>query len=82
MKMRMYCLRDRKVGFLAPVLALNDELAMRDVANALRRGTGTLIDTHPEDFSLYCIGEFDQDVGVVVSLSVPECVCEVTSLYE
>lgn len=80
--MRIYCLRDRKVGFLTPVLAQNDDLAMRDVANALRRGTGTLIDTHPEDFSLYCVGEFDQDTGVITSMAVPACICEVTSLYD
>lgn len=78
--MKIYCLRDRKVGFLTPVLAESDELAMRDVQNALRRGTGTLIDTHPEDFSLYCIGNFNQETGEIVS-AVPYCVCEVTNLY-
>lgn len=80
--MKLYCLRDRKVGFLAPVLADSDELAMRDVQNALRRGTGTLIDTHPEDFSLCCVGSFDQGTGVIASLSAPDFICEVTSLYE
>lgn len=80
--MKLYCLRDRKVGFLAPVLADSDELAMRDVQSALRRGTGTLIDTHPEDFSLCCVGSFDQNVGVITPLAAPDFICEVTSLYE
>lgn len=80
--MNLYCLRDRKVGYLAPVLADSEELAMRDVQSALRRGTGTLIDTHPEDFSLCCVGSFNQDLGVITPLDGPEFICEVTELYE
>lgn len=79
--MIVYSLRDRKVGFLSPVLAANDDLAMRDLQNSLRRGTGTLIDTHPEDFSLYRIGEFNPDTGILDPVVPPIVVCEVTSLY-
>lgn len=80
MMQRIYSLRDVKVGFLSPTLHDNDSVAVRSLENVLRSPSSSLLDTHPEDFSLYCLGVFDTLTGLISPFSVPEQVCEVRSL--
>lgn len=77
---KIYCLRDVKVGFLSPALHEQDILAVRSLENVLRSPSASLLDTHPDDFSLYCVGSFDTISGVISPLAVPELVVEVKSL--
>lgn len=77
--MRLYALRDVKVGFLTPTVADSDAIATRQLQNAIRAGAGTLLDTHPEDFALYCIGTYDTASGAITPI-LPELVVEAVSL--
>ncbi|UPW41606.1 nonstructural protein [Peromfec virus RodF8_43] len=80
MIMRVYALRDVKVGFLSPTVSDSDAIAIRNLENVLRSPSSSLLDSHPEDFSLYCLGSFDTTSGVLSPLAVPELIVEVRSL--
>ncbi|UPW41974.1 nonstructural protein [Dipodfec virus RodF1_52] len=66
----VYCIRDLKVGFLSPVLELSDDIARRNFEHSFGI-SGTLYDTHPEDFDLCRVATFDSERGVFKSLSSP-----------
>lgn len=57
----MYTVFDVKAGvYGTPFFSMRDELALRmfaDIAN----NPDTMINRHPEDFTLYGVGEFDAD---------------------
>lgn len=61
--MLMYALLDRKLKeFQNPVTGASDEHVIRSLLDALR-GTGALMEQHPEDFDLYRIGEYNPENG-------------------
>lgn len=64
MKYGVYCIRDIKVGYLSPVVDVNDAVAMRNFEHAIMRGD-SVYNSHAADFALYKIGEYDSDVGVL-----------------
>lgn len=64
MKFNMYAIQDLKTGFMTPTLDQNDVAASRNFQSALMRGDG-LFGTHPEDFRLFRIAEYETDSGVV-----------------
>jgi len=81
--MLVYCLLDRKLlqfgqGHL--VVERNDEAIRRSVVDAVR-GSSSLIEKHPEDFDLMCVGEFDQESGALVG-ALPRLVANVGDLLE
>lgn len=63
MKYGMYSIRDFKTGFLTPTIDVNDASAMRNFENAVLQNEQTLFFTHPEDYALYRIGDYDSDTG-------------------
>lgn len=64
MKTNMYCVFDSKAAvYGVPFFMVNDAMAIRsfgDLANDDR----TLVGKHPEDFTLYRVGYFDDSTGV------------------
>lgn len=64
--MYIYSLKDVKSGFLSLLVLNNDELAKRSYRSILS-DTGSVIGQHPEDFELWCLGEYDTDSGVIKS---------------
>lgn len=67
MKYGIYCLRDIKTGYMGLTLDMNDNAAMRNFEHAKSK-TDSLMFTHPEDFSLYCLGMYDSEKGEVYGL--------------
>lgn len=64
--MLVYSLLDRKMKeFGQLVVARNEESVKRGIVDGLR-GSGSLVERHPDDFDLYVVGEFDQETGVLV----------------
>lgn len=61
----VYAMRDIKTGFMTPSLDPNDDAAVRNFYHAVSQSAGVLF-TFPVDFSLYRIGSFDSDTGVLV----------------
>lgn len=82
MKLKIYSIRDEKSGFGAPSYDVSHQVAMRNFAHALVTTRGIMA-TNPQDFSLWCLGEFDTEKGLIDSKGVayPEKVCAGTDLF-
>jgi len=72
MKTKMYTVLDTKaVAFLSPWFASTHALAFRNCEKACRNPESPFRQ-FPADFNLFCIGEFDDELGVVVPYSLVE----------
>ena len=67
MKYGIYVLRDIKTGYLGITLDQNDASAMRNFEHAMSK-PDSLMNSHPEDISLYCLGMYDSEKGEVFGL--------------
>lgn len=65
MKFSVYSIRDAKTGFLTPSVEMNDASAARNFEHAVLN-SASLMNSHPGDYALYRIGEFDTDSGKLV----------------
>ena len=65
--MKLYALKDVKSGFMSIMLFKNDELAKRAYQNMLKDTQPNLVTMNPEDFELWCLGDYDQDSGIIQS---------------
>lgn len=65
---KLYAIRDdRMKQFLPPVLLENDAVATRMFGDVVgRKDANNLVANHPEDFSLWYIGDIDLCTGAVV----------------
>lgn len=72
MKVRLYSVFDSKnVVFGQLQHALTDAAAIRSFGDMIARPESGLYHSHPEDFSLFFVGEFDEDIGKLVP-SLPQ----------
>lgn len=75
MKLKMVCVMDIAVG------AFGQPFSVRSIGEATRgfmdevSKSDSQLRLHPEDFSLYDVGEFDQDTGILTGKDVPERIC-------
>lgn len=68
---KVYSIFDRKLKEYGSLMyAKNDFAIMRGVADAVRGSEGTLHAMHPEDFDLMYLGDFDNELGVLVPAQV------------
>ena len=75
---KLYAIRDSKaICYSPPFVARSDSEAMRIVIQSLQ--PDSQLSQFPDDFSLYCIGVWDEEVGLVEGVS-PKFVAYVTSL--
>lgn len=78
--MQVFSLFDRKLReYGGLVQANNGDACKRALIDGIR-GSGSLVEKHPEDFDLMAIGFFDTDTGVFVGEKVPLLVDNVASL--
>lgn len=71
MKYPVFAIRDFKTGFLSPTCEANAPAAVRNFEHACAR-SDSLFFSHPEDYALYRIGEYDTDSGVISPISPVE----------
>lgn len=64
MKQRVYAIRDKKAGFLSPLVDVNDETAKRNFGFAVQRGDSMFL-AFPDDYDLYFIGEYETESGEI-----------------
>lgn len=58
----VYAMRDALTGYMQPTFEVNDAVAMRNFrSSVLNSRSGNLLNSDPQDFSLYKIGEFDSE---------------------
>lgn len=76
MTTRLYSIRDDKIAeFGAPVRGEKDSAMIRqfgDLILADDTRNKSVLQLHPEDFSLWFVGEFDTETGAFAS-AVPSC---------
>ena len=64
MKQRLYSIRDKKVGYMQPVIRQNDAVAIRDFLATVSLSDDTsMLSLCPSDFDLYFVGIFDDESG-------------------
>ena len=79
MKYPLYCIRDVKVGFLAPQVDQSDQSAIRNFSFAVNGNDG-IMNFSPKDFDLYKVGEFESEDGKIKSI-IPELICSGTDVF-
>ncbi|QCS36512.1 nonstructural protein [Capybara microvirus Cap3_SP_441] len=62
--MKLYAIKDKAMGFNSPFGANNNYHAQRMTADSMR-DEKSLLSTHPEDYDLYELGEYDTDTGTI-----------------
>ena len=68
MKLKIYALKDTKIGFKTPFYTFNDQVAIRTVKNAVNdKIHENDIKQNPEDHQLWYLGEFDDATGEITS---------------
>lgn len=61
----LYTIKDEAIGYGAPMMQNNDAAATRAFAHECMN-KDSYWNSHPADFSLWCIGSFDTHSGMIV----------------
>lgn len=67
MKYVVVAIRDDKTGFFSPQCEPNEASAVRNFEHAVTSRPDSLFFTHPADYSLFRVGAFDSETGVIES---------------
>lgn len=71
---QIYALKDKKAEtFLNPFVAKNSAVATR-ILKELTQNPETALFKNPEDYSLWWIGSYNEDTGVIIPIKTLECV--------
>lgn len=72
---KLYSVRDSVADqFMAPSVADNDNVAIRDFRIAMNR-TDLFLYQNPQDFDLFCIGTYDTNSGLISPVDPPKNIC-------
>lgn len=71
MKIKMYALKDEKVGFSSPFFGRSNEDMLRSFISTVRSERPNAFNTYPEDKYLYELGEYDDQTGACHNLEKP-----------
>lgn len=79
MKTQLFCVYDSKAAFYGrPFHAINHDVALRTARDLANDPRGE-VNKHPEDYSLFHIGEFDDQTGKV---SMNEPILHIVNFHE
>lgn len=62
MRYGIYAIRDAKTAFMQCTVDFNDAAAIRNFEHAVQQ-ENSLMATHPGDYDLYKLGEYDNETG-------------------
>lgn len=65
MKYGLYAIKDAKSTFMPCNVDFNDACAIRNFEHAVRQ-PDSLLASHPNDYSLCKVGEYDNENGVII----------------
>lgn len=75
MKFGIYSIRDELTGFMSLVVEQSDAIAMRNFNHALSMNRDQhLMAWQPSDFTLFKVGEFDNQSGSIFPIIPPQFV--------
>lgn len=78
---KLYCVRDSKADYyMAPFLAINDGLAIRNIRAAMQQEND--VSKFPEDHSLWLLGEYDDATGKIKAEAAPTHLANCVELVE
>lgn len=63
--LKIYAIKDVKIGFMNPFYLENDEVAIRTFKKAANDMATNSVNDFPEDKELWCLGSFDTDTGII-----------------
>ena len=67
MKLKIYSIKDTKVGFMQPFYQANQAVAIRAFNNAVNAKEINNINQNADDMELWELGEFDDQTGEIKS---------------
>lgn len=71
----IYAIKDAKSTFMPCTVDVNDATAVRNFEHAVRQ-PDSLLASHPNDFALFKLGEYDNESGVISPLFPPKLLCD------
>lgn len=77
----IYAIKDAKTTFMPANVDYNDASAIRNFEFAARQ-PDSLLQSHPADYSLWKLGTFDNESGVIVSLWPIEQLADASSILK
>lgn len=63
---KIYSIKDTKIGYMSPIYLQNDGVAIREFSNLRNSEQKNIVNTNPEDKELWCLGEFDEQTGIII----------------
>lgn len=76
----LYSLKDELVGFGDPVSELSEEVAIRSFTEAVNELPA--FRKYPKDYSLYCLGSYDTESGIIMTNPLPVKVIDAVSVLK
>lgn len=67
MKLKIYSIKDTKIGYMQPFYQNNEAVAVRSLANAVNSPQLNNINQNLEDMELWQLGAFDDQTGEMTS---------------
>ncbi len=71
----VYAIKDAKSSFMPCTVDTNDATAIRNFENAVRQA-GSLLASHPNDFTLFKLGSYDDSDGTLDCEYPPKLLCD------
>lgn len=71
----LYAIKDAKSTFMPCTVDVNDATAVRNFEHAVRQ-PDSLLASHPNDFALYIVGEYDNQSGQILPVFPPRQLCD------
>lgn len=65
--MKLYGIKDKGAGFTQIFTAPNNYAAQRMLTDTVNAPQPSLLTQYPGDFSLYCLGDLNQDTGSIIA---------------
>lgn len=75
MKYFLYAIKDAKSRFMPCNVDVNDGCAIRNFEHAVRQ-PDSLLRSHPNDYSLFKVGSYEDVCGTVEPISPPVLLCD------
>lgn len=77
MKLGVFAIKDKLVGFTNLWLDQSTNVAKRGFMHSMQYAAESDVRfSNPSDYSLYRLGHFETESGLITLLSVPEFICE------
>lgn len=71
----IYAIKDAKSTFMPCTVDVNDATAVRNFEHAVRQ-PDSILASHPNDFALFKVGEYDNESGVIAPVFPPKLLCD------